>query len=89
MYFLLGGIILLLVYIIFFAPEKRREREVGRVQKIFNNPVPEPPLFKIDDPRNETHPDEMVICKFSDGKRGMSHRKLAVMTYQMEENMKR
>ncbi len=88
MYFLLLIIILLLVYIAFFTPERRREREIRRVQKIFNTPLPEPPLFKIDDPRNETHPDEMVSYEFADGKKGLSHRKLAAMIYQMEQKLK-
>ncbi len=88
-FFLIIIIIILLTYIAFFTPERRREREIKRVQRIFNTPLPEPPLFKIDDPRNKTHSDEMVTYEFSDGKRGMSHRKLAVMTYKMEENLKR
>jgi hypothetical protein len=88
MYYLLSIIIILLVYVAFFTPERRRERGIKRVQRIFNTPLPEPPLFKIDDPRNETHPDEMVAYQFSDGKRGMSHRKLAVMNYKMKEDLK-
>ena len=88
MYFLVVVIILLLIYIAFFTPERRREREVKRVQKIFNTPLPEPPLFKINDPRNKTHPDEIVSYEFADGKKGKIHRKLAGMTYQMEQESK-
>jgi hypothetical protein len=39
MYILLIVIIILLAYIAFFTPERRREREIRRVQKIFNTPV--------------------------------------------------
>ncbi len=87
-YLLLIIIIVLLTYIAFFTPERRHQREIRRVQKIFNTRGPQTPLFKIDDPRNETHPDEMVIYEYMSGKKGMSHRKLAVMTYRMEENLK-
>jgi NADH:ubiquinone oxidoreductase subunit 3 (subunit A) len=88
MIYLLIIIIILLGYIAFFTPERRREREIKRVQKIFNNSAPELPFFKIDDPRNETYPDEMVRYESANGERGISHRKLAVMFYRIEEKLK-
>ncbi len=85
---LLLVIIGLLAYIAFFTPEKRQQRDIKRIQKNFNHPMPELPLFKIDDPRNETHPDELVMYKNENGEKGMSHRKLAGMIYKMEKENK-
>ncbi|MCB9806176.1 hypothetical protein H6775_03415 [Candidatus Nomurabacteria bacterium] len=84
-YLLLIIIIILLLYIAFFTPEKRERRNIRRVQKIFNTPLPEPPLFKIGDPRNETHPDETVTYEYPSGEKGISNRKLATIIYKMEE----
>lgn len=84
-YFLLV-IIALLTYIAFFTPEKLRKIEIKRIQKIFNTPLSDYPLFKIDDLRNETHPDETVMYEFADGTRRISHRSLAVLTHKIGEN---
>jgi len=78
----------LLTYIAFFTSDKRRSREIKRVQKIFNHTRPEPSYFKINDTRNETHPDEMVTYEYANGKKGLSHRKLATMIYNMERENK-
>ncbi len=80
MIYLLLITIVLLIYIAFFTPEIREQRNIRRVQKIFNRPHPSPKEFDINDPRNETHPDEVVSYRG-----GISHRKLAVMLYKMEQ----
>ena len=82
MTYLLLVIILLLIYIAFFTPEKINQREIKRVQKVFNAPVKKPTNFDINDPRNESHPDEMVSFK-----QGLTHRKLAVMLYKLEKEL--
>ena len=54
-----------------------------RVQKVFNTPVEKPVEFNIDDPRNQSHPEEMVCFK-----EGLTHRRLAVMLYKLEKELK-
>lgn len=80
-YLLLVVIILLLIYVAFFTPEKRRQREINSFKKIFNTPLPEPPKFNINDPRNNSHPEEIVRYK-----NGLSNRKFAVLLYNIEKN---
>jgi len=72
----------LLIYISFFTSEKRNQRRVKRIQKLFNTQLQEPTNFEIDDPRNDSHPEEMVC--YNDG---LTHRKLAVLLYQSENEI--
>lgn len=80
MYYLLLVIIALLIYIAFFTPEKRRQREIRRVQKIFNATPPTPEQFNVNDPRNKTHPEELVTYRD-----GLASRKLALLLDEMDQ----
>ncbi len=80
MIYLLLVIIALLIYIAFFTPEKRKQREIRRVQKVFNATLPAPEQFNINDPRNKTHPEEMVAYRD-----GLASRKLAMLLDEMEK----
>lgn len=64
-YLLLTVIIVLLIYIAFFTPERREQREMRRAQRVFNTPLhPKAIEFMEDDERNESHPDEVVKLGF-------------------------
>ncbi len=75
-YLLLTIIIVLLAVIIYRGRDKGTyfRNLLERNAKL--NPLQE---FRMDDPRNETHPEEMV--KIKNG--GLSTRKLAVLLYKM------
>ncbi len=61
MIYLLIIIIVLLTYIAFFTPERRQQREIKRVQKIFNTPLyPNAKEFSSLDERNKSKPNEIV-----------------------------
>lgn len=79
MYLLLVVIILLLSYNAFFTPERRREREIKRVQKIFNTPISHE-LFDIDDPRNKTNPDDFVLYEGNE-----INRSFALISYESKK----
>ena len=79
MHFLIIVIILLLLYIAFFTSEKRREREVRYVQKIFNTPISHE-LFDIDDPRNKTNPQDFVLYEGS-----VISRNFASISYELKK----
>lgn len=81
MNYLLLVITALLIYIAFFTPEKRRQREIRRVQKVFNTTHPTPEQFNVNDPRNKTHPEELVTYRD-----GLATRKLAVLLDEMERS---
>lgn len=54
-------IIILLIYIAFFTPEKRQQREIKRVQRLFNTPLyPNAEEFSPQDDRNDSNPNEIV-----------------------------
>ncbi len=81
MYFLLIVIILFLLYIAFFTPERRREREIRRVQKIFNTPISHE-LFDIDDPKNTTNSDDFVLYEGN-----VLSRNFALMSYESKKKL--
>ena len=74
MTYLLLIIIALLIYIAFFTPKKREQRDIRRVQKLFNTKLPIPKQFDVNDPRNKTHPEETVTYRD-----GLASRKLAML----------
>jgi len=74
---LLIGIISVLIYIAFFTPERRRQREIKQIQKVFNTPLyPDAVEFLESDERNISHPDEVVKIKFAYATRGEAMAKL-------------
>lgn len=79
MYLLLVVIILLLSYIAFFAPERRRDREVRRIQKLFNTRIKHE-LFDIDDPMNKTNSDGFVLYNGN-----VLSRNLALISYELKK----
>ena len=76
LYLLLIIVIILLLIIVYRGRDKGAyfRNLLERNAKL--NPLQE---FKVDDPRNETHPEEMVKTKNGD----LSTRKLAVLLYKM------
>lgn len=83
LYILLIIIIGLLIKLIYFPRDKGAEAQ-AYWNKLFSRKI-HIPDYKNNDPRNETHPEEMVRMK--DG--SLSHRKLAGMIEAMEENLKK
>lgn len=79
MYFLLVVIILLLSYIAFFTPERRRDREIRRIQKLFNTRITHE-LFDIDDPMNKTNSDGFVLYNGN-----VLSRNLALISYELKK----
>ncbi len=60
-YLLLLIIIALLTYNAFFTSEKIEQREIKRMQKLFNTPLyPNAVKFIANDERNNLYPDEIV-----------------------------
>lgn len=65
MFYLLIIIIGLLVYNIFFTPEKIELRQIRKIQSIFNKPLyPNAEEFYLDDIKNQTNPNEIVKFGF-------------------------